>query len=582
MTISGVVKDSRTGEPIRDARIVVRIGEDEIASLFSGSDGSFSFSRTGEYGGHTAEAAIQKEGYETRTITYEIEDSDILLGEVELPLLAPPPPFPWRIVAAAAVALGIAVVLFLVFRPRAETPTFAAAVTPEALTVAITSETPNARIRFVSGEDDPGRRAGIQYEEPIEVRDDGPIRAVAYKFFAKTSTVGVFDPAAVVASPRLNPSGRTAENRLRISIQPGSPGAPVSYAVVDPGSAGGFVSDPGSLPELTEYTAPFYLDQSAAVAAVTRYGDWNACDVAVETYRFKVAQPEIRPAPFDVQTSTSGARLRASVDGGSELTIADARNAVSSLHRQGRIAAVRAVGYKNGYAASNASTARITPPGAAVLDFRRWRDGPVTGREFGNYGITRVSILGDSAECDQPTATVATAAINRIRVKGLTTAGRSPGAGCSNLPIVVLFGSPVRGVSVHFSGPNGASYTLRAFSTNGRAVGADSEQVNLSQPGVDPAVAVSTGSREIIGFLFSASSHSILDRLFVGSSEERPQRSALDSEPVARLAEPLARAIEPEALRLREELRLPDEFRIPDRELRRTPITMIRRIDIVR
>lgn len=122
MTISGSVTNSRNDKPVGEARVVVTVGDAEIGSLFSRDDGTFTMTRSGEFSGQTAKVVVEKQGYKTTEISYDISGADIELGKLELVPAGPELP-KWIIPAAvAAGVIIVATVLLIIFWPRPAHP----------------------------------------------------------------------------------------------------------------------------------------------------------------------------------------------------------------------------------------------------------------------------------------------------------------------------------------------------------------------------------------------------------------------------------------------------------------------------
>jgi len=120
MRVHGSVNDAAKNMPLSDARVVLVIGDRELAVLFTDREGRFEHGEEKDYGGQTLKCRVGKEGVEPQEVTYKIEQDELSL-EVELvPLEKPvskPPPKPddvsppckkWPKIAIGIVAAVIA------------------------------------------------------------------------------------------------------------------------------------------------------------------------------------------------------------------------------------------------------------------------------------------------------------------------------------------------------------------------------------------------------------------------------------------------------------------------------------------
>jgi hypothetical protein len=83
VNVTGTVSESTSGRPVTDARIAVVSEQIELAVLYSGEAGRFSYSDSVDRIGETIVIRLSKSGYEDQEIVYHV-DSDPLEPDVEL------------------------------------------------------------------------------------------------------------------------------------------------------------------------------------------------------------------------------------------------------------------------------------------------------------------------------------------------------------------------------------------------------------------------------------------------------------------------------------------------------------------
>jgi hypothetical protein len=112
MNIKGSVINAVTREPVGRAKVVLAVGERELAELFSDKDGNFELVEGGSYINQTLNCRCEKEGFQTTTETTAIEQNAVLVELAIIPekpveIEAPPPASkPWL-----NIAIGLAVII---------------------------------------------------------------------------------------------------------------------------------------------------------------------------------------------------------------------------------------------------------------------------------------------------------------------------------------------------------------------------------------------------------------------------------------------------------------------------------------
>ncbi len=83
MRISGNVRDAKSKEPLEGVKLTFSVEKIELASFYSDVGGFYEHSVAEDYIGQILTCIAKKEGYESKTVTYIIEESDIHL-DIEL------------------------------------------------------------------------------------------------------------------------------------------------------------------------------------------------------------------------------------------------------------------------------------------------------------------------------------------------------------------------------------------------------------------------------------------------------------------------------------------------------------------
>ncbi len=83
MKIAGTIRDAVSNSPLERAKITLEIEGDIIGILISDPEGLFEYVVMGDFIGQTLTCKAEKEGYDTKIIEYDIEESDLTF-EIEM------------------------------------------------------------------------------------------------------------------------------------------------------------------------------------------------------------------------------------------------------------------------------------------------------------------------------------------------------------------------------------------------------------------------------------------------------------------------------------------------------------------
>lgn len=80
MRVFGTIKEAEKETPIKNAKVSLFVGEQELAMLYTDSKGEFEHYVAESYIGETLIYEIEKEGYKSQKVTYEIDEDEINLA----------------------------------------------------------------------------------------------------------------------------------------------------------------------------------------------------------------------------------------------------------------------------------------------------------------------------------------------------------------------------------------------------------------------------------------------------------------------------------------------------------------------
>jgi len=258
----------------------------------------------------------------------------------------------------------VASALYTINLPQVATPTFspAAGTYTAAQTVAITSATSGASIRYTTDGTTPSETAGTLYNAAVAVSATETIKAIAYKTGMTDSAVA----AALytinlpqVATPTFSPAAGTYTSAQTVAITSATSGASIRYTTdgTTPSETAG-----------TLYSAAVAVGATETIKAIAY--KTGLTDSAVGTAAYTIAPPVTAPTfspvagtytsaqTLAITSATSGASIRYTTDGTTPSetagTLYSAPVAVSAN------TTINAIAYKTGMTDSSVATAAYT------------------------------------------------------------------------------------------------------------------------------------------------------------------------------------------------------------------------------
>jgi hypothetical protein len=114
--VFGRVVDAKKEMPISGAKIILSVGEKELATLFSDNAGNFEHREAASYAGETLVCQVEKEKYHSQKVTHTIKEDEVRL-EVELVPETKGIKL-WHIIFTAIAAILVIVAVILITKPR--------------------------------------------------------------------------------------------------------------------------------------------------------------------------------------------------------------------------------------------------------------------------------------------------------------------------------------------------------------------------------------------------------------------------------------------------------------------------------
>ncbi len=199
-------------------------------------------------------------------------------------------------------------------------PTFspAAGTYTSAQTVAISTTTSGASIRYTTDGTTPSETAGTLYSGPVSISSTTTLNAIAYETGWTDSSVksGVYTITGTVANPSFSPAAGTYTPTQMITISTTTPGASIRYTTN------------GNTPSQTAgtlYSGPVSISSTTTLNAIAYETGWTASGVTSGVYTIiqAVANPTFSPAgntytsarTVAISTSTPGASISYTTDG---------------------------------------------------------------------------------------------------------------------------------------------------------------------------------------------------------------------------------------------------------------------------
>ena len=334
-------------------------------------------------------------------------------------------------VTSAIYTINLPTVAAPMFSPVAGTYT-------SAQSVAITSSTSGASIRYTTDGSTPSATAGTLYSGPVSITTTTTLKAVAYKAGNNNSTVtsGVYtisQPKA--ATPTFSPGARTYTSVQTVAISSATSGASIVYTTdgTVPTESGGTITH-GTL-----YTAPLSINSTTTLKAVSFSNGFADSSVASGTFTLNLP---LRAAPIfisaagtyastqnvailDPQTDNTHAAIAYTVDG--SLPTASGGSITHGTLYTGSLTinattTLKAICFLVGYAPSavTSGTYSIVPASASVPVFS-----PASGSYASAQNVTITSATSGASiiyttDGSTPTETHGTAYLGPIAVSNPT------------------------------------------------------------------------------------------------------------------------------------------------------------------
>jgi hypothetical protein len=83
MRVYGTVRDASNGAVLAGAKLSLNLGQAELAVIYSDDKGRFEHREDARHTGETLRCSVEKDGYESKVVTHEIEKDEVIL-EIEL------------------------------------------------------------------------------------------------------------------------------------------------------------------------------------------------------------------------------------------------------------------------------------------------------------------------------------------------------------------------------------------------------------------------------------------------------------------------------------------------------------------
>jgi len=298
------------------------------------------------------------------------------------------------------------------------TPTFnpAAGTYTSAQSVAISTTTSGASIRYTTDGSTPSSTVGTVYSGPVSVSSNLTLKAIAYKSGLADSSVAssAYTISPVVATPTFNPAAGTFSSAQSVTISTTTSGATIRYTTdgSTPTSSSGTVYS-GAVPVSSSLT----LKAVAYKAGMTDSAVASA-DYTISSAGGTVAAPTFSPGAgtysttqsVTISSTTSGASIRYTTDGttptSSSGTIYSGPVTVSSSLM------LKAIAYKTGMADSSvAATPYIIGSSSSDLLLENLTFGSGTASYQASNSITADNFIANGS------AAVAFAAGNHISLE---------------------------------------------------------------------------------------------------------------------------------------------------------------------
>jgi len=244
------------------------------------------------------------------------------------------------------------------------TPTFSPAggTYSTAQTVALSTTTGGATIRYTTDGSTPSQTNGTVYTSAITVSATTTINAIAYETGWTSSSVATatYTITGTVATPTFSPAGGTYSATQTVTLSTTTPGASIRYTT------------DGSTPSSTYgtvYTSPITVSATTTINAIAYETGWTSSNVASATYTINLpvaAIPTFTPAAGNyttaqsvtISTTTSGATIRYTTDGSTPSPTSG--TVYTNPITVSATTTINAIAYETGWTSSSVATATYT------------------------------------------------------------------------------------------------------------------------------------------------------------------------------------------------------------------------------
>ena len=183
-----------------------------------------------------------------------------------------------------------------------------------AQTVAISTATAGAAIRYTLDGSTPTATVGVVYSGPVTVSATTTLKAVAYASGLTNSSVATSVYNILTATPSFSPAGGNYTTAQTVAISTATAGAAIRYTL------------DGSTPTATVgvvYSGPVTVSATTTLKAVAYASGLTNSNVATSVYNILTATPSFSPAggnyttpqTVTLSTATAGAAIRYTIDG---------------------------------------------------------------------------------------------------------------------------------------------------------------------------------------------------------------------------------------------------------------------------
>ena len=246
----------------------------------------------------------------------------------------------------------VATATYVINLPAVSDPAFTPGASDftSATSIAISSSTDGASIRYTIDGTTPTASTGLLYYTPILIDRNYLVKAIAFKSGYPSSNVVSAFYTVKVTTPAISPDGGHSQDPREVSISCLTAGATIRYTLdgSQPGSSNG-----------TVYSSSFTLSGNTTVKAIAYKSGMNDSDVASSSFTFGCAPPAAEPGAglynqatsVTLTSATAGAAIRYTTDGSSPSE--DRGTLYQGPITIDRNLVLKAVAYKSGLNASD-------------------------------------------------------------------------------------------------------------------------------------------------------------------------------------------------------------------------------------